>query len=105
MVHAAMPYKIHGINNCIHYKNTVQGKYLAEEKLANLANCKLYLPIFSLLVFADTPKMYLAYALTVIYLPNFSLYGSPKISPTKYFLCMVNVLSCGKYLFFHKNTS
>ena len=48
------------------------GKILAGKKLANLVNLS-----------ADTPKMYLAYALTVAYsLANsFYLYGLPKIPP------------------------
>ena len=36
-----------------------------------LANHELFAK-FSLPIFTDTPKMYLAYALTVAYLPNFS---------------------------------
>ena len=50
--------------------NTVHGKILVWEKLANLAS---YSPIFSSPLFTDTPKMYLTYALTVAYSPNFSL--------------------------------
>ena len=62
-------------------------------KLAYLANHELFAKIFSP-IFTDTLKMYLASALTVAYLPNFS---SPialpvwftNISPAKYFLYMV----------------
>ena len=59
--------------------HTVHRKYLVEEKSANLANCEL----FALPIFTDTPKMYLAYALTSLFAKfflasNFYLYGSPK---------------------------
>ena len=51
-------------------------------------------PKFSLPIFTDTQKMYKAYALTVAYSPKFSspklLYAwFAKISPAKYFPCMV----------------
>ena len=48
--------------------STVCGKTLAEEKLANLVNREL----FTSLIFRYTPKMYLAYALTLAYSPNLS---------------------------------
>ena len=44
----------------------VRKKVLAEEKLANHE-------LFSSPIFTDTPKMYLAFALTLVYSPNFSL--------------------------------
>ena len=50
-------------------------------------------PIFSSPIFTGTPKMYLAYALTVSlftkFFPanSFNLHGSPKFSLAKYFLC------------------
>ena len=40
---------------------------LVGEKLMNLANCELFAKTF----LTDTLKMYLAYALTVAYSPNF----------------------------------
>ena len=48
------------------YANVLWGK-----NLVNLANHELFAKIF-LQIVTDTPKMYLAYALTVAYLPNFS---------------------------------
>ena len=70
---------------------TAHGKILAGKKLANLENYELFAKIF----LANIPKMYLAYAPTVTYSPNFSLanssylYDSPKSPPTKIFLCTV----------------
>ena len=51
---------------------TVYRKYLAGEKLANLANREPFAKISSPIV-TDASKMYFAYALTVAYLTNFSL--------------------------------
>ena len=69
--------------------------YLTQEifgggKLTKLANCDL--PIFT-----DNMKMYLAYALTVVYLPQLSLpialpVEFAKISSAKCFPCMVATL-------------
>ena len=70
---------------------TIHGKILEGKQLAN---CELFAKIF-LTNITDTPKTYLAYGLTVACSPNFFLansfylYGSPKFSPAKYFLCMV----------------
>ena len=58
---------------CVPY----MGKYLAGEKLVNLVNRELLAKIF----LSNIHKMYLAYALTVAYSPNFS-------SPIA-FTCMV----------------
>ena len=49
----------------IHY-STLHGKYLVGQIMS-------YSPKLSSPIFTDTPKMYLAYALTVAYSPNFSL--------------------------------
>ena len=57
-----------------------------------------YLPKFSSSIFTDTLKMYLAYALTVAYLPKFSLPIAftctvcQKIFPAKHFLCGIIIL-------------
>ena len=51
---------------------TSHGKTLAGEKLTNFENHVLLVKKFSSPIFTDTPKMYLAYALTVTYLPNSS---------------------------------
>ena len=50
----------------INYHSNHTQKYLAGEKLAN---CELFAKIFLANIFTNTPKMYLAYALTA---PNFS---------------------------------
>ena len=57
-------------------------------------HCNLFAN-FSLTSFTDTLKMYLAYALTVTYLPIFPCHTSywfTKISPAKILLCTVLVL-------------
>ena len=51
---------------------TVHKKILVGKKLVNFMNRELFAKIF-LANISDTPKMYLAYALTVAYLPSFSL--------------------------------
>ena len=62
----------------------------------NLANREL-ITKFSLPIFADTLKIYLAYALTVgvfnkFFLANsFYLYGLPKFSPAKFSLLCLQV--------------
>ena len=75
------------------HRITVHGKILAGEKLANRE-------LFAKIFLANTPKMYLVYALTVAYVfskiflaNNSYLYGLPKFLPTKYFPCMVFVIS------------
>ena len=52
--------------------NTPHRNYLAGEKLAN---CELFAKIFLASIFTDTPKMYLAYALTSLFakFPSFYL--------------------------------
>ena len=73
---------------------TAHGEILVGEKLANLEN----LPKFSLPLFTDTLKMYVAYALTVTYSAIFSLpipltyMVHQKFSPAKILLCTVLVL-------------
>ena len=52
--------------------NTVRRKILMGENLMNLVNCQLFAK-FSSPIFTDTLKMYLTYALTVAYWPDFSL--------------------------------
>ena len=72
---------------------TIHGKTLAGKKLLNLVNHELFTKIFLTNIHRHT-EMYLAYALAVAYLPNFS---SPiaftcmvdQIFPTKYFPCTV----------------
>ena len=49
------------------YLDTVHGKILVGKIGKNLVNRAK----FSLAIFTDIPKMYLAYALAVAYLPNF----------------------------------
>ena len=61
-------------------KHMIAGIYRTREifdggKLVKLANHE-YLPKFSLPIFTDIPTVYLAYALTVAYLPNFILANS-----------------------------
>ena len=51
---------------------TVREKFLVWEKLASLVNCELFAKIF-LANIHRSPKMYLVYALTLTYSPNFSL--------------------------------
>ena len=52
---------------------TVHRKKLAGEKLQIMHMIMSHSPKFSSPIFTDTPKLYLAYALTVAYSPNFSL--------------------------------
>ena len=47
------------------------GNIWQRKKLANLANHELFAKVF-LAIFTNTLKMYIPYALTVAYLPNFS---------------------------------
>ena len=51
----------------------LHGKTLVWEKIGKIWWIMSYSPKFSLPIFTDTPKTYLGYALTVAYLPNFSL--------------------------------
>ena len=53
-----------------------------------------YLPKFSSPIFTDTPKMYLAYKLTVAYSPNFSLpiAFTCVVCPAKNFPCVVYII-------------
>ena len=52
--------------------DTIHRKILTREKLANLANHELAIHQNFPHQYSETLKMYLAYALTVAYLPNFS---------------------------------
>ena len=54
-----------------------------------------YLPIRSSPIFTDTPKMYLAYTLTLARLPNFS-------SPMAFFLYGLPTAKCVWYVLFLK---
>ena len=79
-------------SGCLHFisfaNNYCTREKFGREKFANLANCELFAKIF----LANTHRYNLAYALTVAYLPlanSFYLYGLPKFSPAKYFLCTV----------------
>ena len=74
---------------------TAHGKIFAGEKLPNLENHELFCQNFPCQIFTDTPKMYLAYALTVAYSLNFSspiaftCVVNQKFPPTKIFPCTV----------------
>ena len=72
------------VSSCDRYAfvSTIHGKILVREKLVNLANYELFTKIFLTSIHRYTEKMYLAYALTVAYSPNFS-------SPIA-FTCMVH---------------
>ena len=67
-----------------------------EEKLANLVNHELAICQNFSLIFTDTPKMYMEYALTVAYLPNsfspiaFTCMVCQNFSLAKYFPCTVH---------------
>ena len=65
---------------------TVFGKYLVE---ANLTNCELFTKIFLANI-----HMYVAYALTVAYLPKFSspLSFTCTVCPAKYFPCSIGIV-------------
>ena len=59
------------ISDQVYLSNTVHGNYLVGEDW-QIWRIVSYLPNFFSPIFTDTPKMYMAYALTVAYLPNFS---------------------------------
>ena len=73
--------------------DSVHIKILVGEKLTNLANREPFTKIFLSNIHRYT-ETYMAYALTVAYSPiAFTyLYGSPKFSPAKYFLCTVTAI-------------
>ena len=76
--------------------NTVHGKFLAGEKLVNLANCELFTKIFLANVHRYTENVFGIYTNCSLsakfFLTNsFYLYSLPKVSPTKCFPCMVCV--------------